>query len=54
MSEDHPLEPRGYVGILAEHTGLAQSVISLPGDVSGCESGPVPVRGSGRGSAVRG
>lgn len=31
MSEDHPLEPRGYVGILAEHTGLAQSVISLPG-----------------------
>ena len=29
MSEDHPLEPRGYVGILAEYTGLAQSVISL-------------------------
>ncbi len=50
MSEDHPLEPRGYVGILAEHTGLAQSVISLPGDVSGCESG----LGSGRGSTVRG
>jgi hypothetical protein len=34
MSEDHPLEPRGYVGILAENTGLAQSVISLPGHVS--------------------
>ena len=34
MSEDHPLDPRGYVGILAEHTGLAQSVISLPGAVS--------------------
>lgn len=38
MIEDHPLEPRGYVGILAEHTGLAQSVISLPGDVSARES----------------
>ena len=50
MSEDHPLEPRGYVGILAEHTGLAQSVISLPGDVSA----RVPGLGSGRGSAVRG
>jgi hypothetical protein len=46
MSEDHPLEPRGYVGILAENTGLAQSVISLPGDVFD--------HGSGRGSAVRG
>lgn len=34
MSEDHPLETRGYVGILAEHTGLAQSVISLVACVS--------------------
>ena len=50
MSEDHPLEPRGYVGILAEHTGLAQSVISLPGDVFGGEPG----HGLGRGDAVRG
>lgn len=41
MSEDHPLEPRGYVGILAEHTGLAQSVISLHGDVSAPGSGLV-------------
>ena len=50
MSEDHPLEPRGYVGILAENTGLAQSVISLPGDVSvgGSDSG------AGRAGAVRG
>jgi len=29
MSEVHPLDTRGYVGIVAEPTGLAQSVISL-------------------------
>jgi hypothetical protein len=29
MSEVHPLDTRGYVGIVAEPTGLAQSAISL-------------------------
>jgi len=53
MIEDHPLEPRGYVGILAEHTGLAQSVISLPGDVFGCAPVCGPVGVPGRGDAVR-
>jgi hypothetical protein len=29
MSEVQPTDTRGYVGIVAEPTGLAQSVISL-------------------------